>query len=147
MAFFLVSMLNFWSVSTWNPIQNPMKFLSHLLVHKSGKLTSWGTVSSLSMFIPLFIGFQHHPIPGGFEALSLALWGLIPARGAWKGTEPRCCGATRGRAGRGGRTGRFAYGWPGENSKMDGENNGKPYEQMDDLGVFYHYFLFNTHVV
>ena len=24
-------------------------------------------------------------------------------------------------------------GW--ENPKMDGENNGKPYEQMDDLGV------------
>ena len=23
---------------------------------------------------------------------------------------------------------------------MDGENNGKPYEQMDDLGVQYHYF-------
>ena len=30
---------------------------------------------------------------------------------------------------------------------MDGENNGsKPYEQMDDLGGFYHpYFWFNTH--
>ena len=23
----------------------------------------------------------------------------------------------------------------GEHPKMDGENNGKPYEQMDDLGV------------
>ena len=31
---------------------------------------------------------------------------------------------------------------------MDGENKGKPYEQMDDLGGFYHpYFWFNTHVV
>ena len=30
---------------------------------------------------------------------------------------------------------------------MDGENNGsKPYEQMDDLGFFSHYFWFNTHV-
>ena len=30
--------------------------------------------------------------------------------------------------------------------KMDGENNGKAYEQMDDLGGFYHpYFWFNTH--
>ena len=30
----------------------------------------------------------------------------------------------------------------GETPKMDGENNGKPYEQMDDLGVpwGYHYF-------
>ena len=28
---------------------------------------------------------------------------------------------------------------------MDGENNGKPYEQMDDLGGFPHYFWFNTH--
>ena len=24
--------------------------------------------------------------------------------------------------------------------KIHGENNGKPYEQMDDLGVQYHYF-------
>ena len=24
----------------------------------------------------------------------------------------------------------------GKTPKMDGENNGKPYEQMDDLGVF-----------
>ena len=24
--------------------------------------------------------------------------------------------------------------------KMDGENNGKPYAQMDDLGVVSHYF-------
>ena len=24
---------------------------------------------------------------------------------------------------------------------MDGENHGKPYEQMDDLGGFYPYFL------
>ena len=31
---------------------------------------------------------------------------------------------------------------------MDGENNGKPYEQMDDLGGFYHpYFWFNTHML
>ena len=29
---------------------------------------------------------------------------------------------------------------------MDGENNGKPYEQMDDLGGFPHYFWFNTHL-
>ena len=29
---------------------------------------------------------------------------------------------------------------------MDGENNGKPYEQMDDLGVFHLYFWFNTHL-
>ena len=28
---------------------------------------------------------------------------------------------------------------------MDGENNGKPYEQMDDLGIFI-YFWFNTHI-
>ena len=28
--------------------------------------------------------------------------------------------------------------------KMDGENNGKPYEQMDDLGVIYPYLWFNT---
>ena len=26
------------------------------------------------------------------------------------------------------------------NTKMDGENNGKPYEQMDDLGGFSSYF-------
>ena len=31
---------------------------------------------------------------------------------------------------------------------MDGENKGKPYEQMDDLGGFYHpYFWFNTHIL
>ena len=29
---------------------------------------------------------------------------------------------------------------------MDGENNGKPYEQMDDLGGF-PYFWFNTHLM
>ena len=30
---------------------------------------------------------------------------------------------------------------------MDGENNGKPYEQMDDLGgKRYPYFWFNTHL-
>ncbi len=29
--------------------------------------------------------------------------------------------------------------------KMDGENNGKPYEQMDDLGGKNPYFWFNTH--
>ena len=29
---------------------------------------------------------------------------------------------------------------------MDGENNGKPYEQMDDLGGFSPYFWFNTHM-
>ncbi len=28
---------------------------------------------------------------------------------------------------------------------MDGENHGKPYEQMDDLGVF-PYFWLNTHI-
>ena len=28
---------------------------------------------------------------------------------------------------------------------MDGENHGKPYEQMDDLWVF-PYFWFNTHI-
>ena len=28
---------------------------------------------------------------------------------------------------------------------MDGENNGKPYEQMDDLGVF-PYFWVDTHI-
>ena len=33
----------------------------------------------------------------------------------------------------------------GKTPKMDGENNGKPYEQMDDLGVF-PYFWFNTHI-
>ena len=28
---------------------------------------------------------------------------------------------------------------------MDGENNGsKPYEQMDDLGIYHPYFWFNT---
>ena len=27
---------------------------------------------------------------------------------------------------------------------MDGENKGKPYEQMDDLGGKNHYFWFNT---
>ncbi len=32
----------------------------------------------------------------------------------------------------------------GKHPKMDGENNGKPYEQMDDLGVP---FIFgNTHI-
>ena len=30
--------------------------------------------------------------------------------------------------------------------KMDGENNGKPYEQMDDLGGFPPFFWFNTHM-
>ena len=31
---------------------------------------------------------------------------------------------------------------------MDGENNGKPYEQMDDLGGFYHpYFRKHPYVV
>ena len=29
--------------------------------------------------------------------------------------------------------------------KMDGLFHGKPYEQMDDLGGFSHYFWFNTH--
>ena len=29
---------------------------------------------------------------------------------------------------------------------MHGENNGKPYEQMDDLGFFSHYFWFNIHI-
>ena len=29
---------------------------------------------------------------------------------------------------------------------MDGENNGNPYEQMDDLGGFSHYFWFNTQI-
>ena len=30
---------------------------------------------------------------------------------------------------------------------MDGENNGKPYEQMGWFGGFYHpYFWFNTHI-
>ena len=29
--------------------------------------------------------------------------------------------------------------------KMDGKNNGKPYEQMDDLGGIFSYFWFNTH--
>ena len=34
----------------------------------------------------------------------------------------------------------------GKKTKMDGENNGsRPYEQMDDLGVF-PYFWFNTHI-
>ena len=31
--------------------------------------------------------------------------------------------------------------------QMDGENNGKPYEQMDDLGVSHPYFWFNTQIV
>ena len=36
----------------------------------------------------------------------------------------------------------------GRTTKMDGENNGTPYEQMDDLGGFNHpYFWFNTHVL
>ena len=30
--------------------------------------------------------------------------------------------------------------------KMDGENNGKPYEQMDDLGGFSPYFWVDTHM-
>ena len=30
---------------------------------------------------------------------------------------------------------------------MDGENNGKPYEQMDDLGGKNPYFWFNTHII
>ena len=34
----------------------------------------------------------------------------------------------------------------GKPPKMDGENNGKPYEQMDDLGGKHHYFWFNTHI-
>ena len=29
---------------------------------------------------------------------------------------------------------------------MDGENKGKPYEQMDDLGIFPHYFWVDTHL-
>ena len=29
---------------------------------------------------------------------------------------------------------------------MDGKNNGKPYEQMDDLGVF-PYFWVDTHIL
>ena len=29
---------------------------------------------------------------------------------------------------------------------MDGGNNGKPYEQMDDLGIKNHYFWFNTQI-
>ena len=33
----------------------------------------------------------------------------------------------------------------GNTPKMDGENNGKPYEQMDDLGVF-PYFWVDTHI-
>ena len=33
----------------------------------------------------------------------------------------------------------------GKNPKMDGENNGKPYEQMDDLGGFPIIFG-NTHI-
>ncbi len=34
----------------------------------------------------------------------------------------------------------------GKTTKMDGENHGKPYEQMDDLGGFHPYFWFNSHV-
>ena len=35
----------------------------------------------------------------------------------------------------------------GKNPKMDGENNGKPYEQMDDLGgKLTHYFRSSTHI-
>ncbi len=31
--------------------------------------------------------------------------------------------------------------------KMDGLFHGKPYEQMNDLEKFPHYFWFNTHIV
>ena len=37
----------------------------------------------------------------------------------------------------------------GKTSKMDGLFHGNPYEQMDDLGEFYHplaYFWFNTRI-
>ena len=42
--------------------------------------------------------------------------------------------------------------WPGvsknrgKNPKMDGENHGKPYEQMDDLGGKTHYFRKHPHI-
>ena len=35
----------------------------------------------------------------------------------------------------------------GKPPKMDGENHGKPYEQMDDLGGFSHDFWFNTQIL
>ena len=35
----------------------------------------------------------------------------------------------------------------GKTSKMDGENNGKPYEQMDELGGRHPYFWIHPYIV
>ena len=54
------------------------------------------------MFFLLIHKFSGMPIGGfPFFSLGMKIWGPLPARWAWKGTEPRHCGATRGSRHRG----------------------------------------------
>ena len=50
---------------------------------------------------------------------------VVPVHQSWEVPGPSSLGVSENR---------------GVYPKTDGENNGKPYVQMDDLGVLYHYF-------